>query len=81
MKLKSPNYMVIHTTPSELREIADRLDKKWAAARPGEVCPYEEFVGFDGTTVRVVVDQETQHDIDRKVQARVEEVRSRMLDR
>lgn len=63
MNARKRELTVIETTPAQLRQIADALDRKWAKVKLGDEVPSETVLsaGDPVVEVRFVIDQEEKY--------------------
>lgn len=71
MKCYRSNFIELRVTPDELRELANRLEKRFRQAKIGEDVPSEivettDYLSDERLILKFMVDQEAQYEIDRR---------------
>jgi hypothetical protein len=52
------HIITVHTTPKELRDIADRMEEKWPTLRPGDSTVTSTMFVDNYVTIEFAADQE-----------------------
>ncbi len=58
MRLTTKRHFYWHTTPDELRRIADQLDAQWDQSHCGAEVPKREIIDHD-CVLEIIINQET----------------------